>query len=116
MKASRLLTRQLIKTRHFLRNNMEYILFIHNNTDSPTTEGQWDSFFEDANKSGIFIGGSEISNQMQVGNKAVKDITNEIVGYMRFESDDKSKILTLLEKHPVIIQGGTVELCETPRT
>ena len=95
---------------------MEYILFIHNNTDSATTEEQWSSFFEDANKSGVFLGGSEIANQTQIGKKTVKNITNEIVGYMRFESEDKSKILTLLEKHPVIIQGGTVELCETPRT
>lgn len=24
---------------------MEYILFIHNNTDQPTTAAQWDAFF-----------------------------------------------------------------------
>jgi len=95
---------------------MEYILFIHNNTHSATTEEQWDLFFEAANKSGVFIGGSEITNQTQIGEKGVKNITNEIVGYMRFNSKDKSKILKLLEKHPVVIQGGTVELCETPRT
>ena len=37
---------------------MEYILFIHNNTDAATTKAQWDSFFAEANKSGIFQGGT----------------------------------------------------------
>ena len=95
---------------------MEYILFIHNNTDSATTTEQWDLFFAEANKSGVFLGGSEISNQTLIGNKAVNDITNDIGGFMRFESEDKSKILELLERHPVVIQGGTLELCETPKT
>lgn len=95
---------------------MEYILFIHNNTDSATTKAQWDAFFVEANKSGVFLGGSEIVNCTVVGNKPVADITNEIGGFMRFESEDKNKILALLEKHPVVIQGGTVSLCEMPKT
>lgn len=95
---------------------MEYILFIYNNTDSATTKEQWDTFFTEANKSGIFLGGSEIANHTVMGNKSVEDITNEIGGFMRFESEDKSKILALLEIHPVVIQGGTVELCEMPKT
>jgi len=95
---------------------MEYILFIHKNTDFDTTEEQWHSFFSEANKSGIFLGGSEISNQMLIGKKAVKNITSKIGGFMRFETEDKNKVLALLEKHPVIIQGGTLELCEMPKT
>ncbi len=94
---------------------MEYILFIHSNTDSVTTDDQWNSFFIEAKKSGVFQGGSEISNQSQIGNKFVQKITNNIAGFMRFESDDKNKILSLLEKHPVILQGGTLELCEMPK-
>lgn len=95
---------------------MEYILFIHNNTDVPTTDEQWQAFFEVANNSGIFQGGSEISNQNQIGNKSVQSITDTVVGIMRFESEDKNKVLSLLEKHPVLIQGGTLELCEMPRS
>jgi hypothetical protein len=95
---------------------MEYILFIHNNTEAVTTEDQWQSFFSEAKKSGIFQGGSEISNQYQIGKKPVQKITNNIGGFMRFESDDRNKILALLEKHPVIIQGGTLELCEMPKS
>jgi len=95
---------------------MEYILFIHNNTDAVTTEDQWQSFFTAAKNSGVFQGGSEISNQYQIGKKTVQQITNNISGVMRFKSDDKNKILALLEKHPVIIQGGTLELCEMPKS
>ncbi len=95
---------------------MEYILFIHNNTDSNTTSEQWDAFFIAAKNSGIFQGGSEISNQHQIGRKSVSTITNNIVGVMHFESNDKNKILALLEKHPVFLQGGTLELCEMPKT
>ena len=95
---------------------MEYILFIHNNTDANTTPEQWDAFFIAAKKSGTFQGGSEISNQYQIGKKSVSKITDSIVGVMRFESNDKCKILAILEKHPVYLQGGTLELCEMPKT
>jgi hypothetical protein len=95
---------------------MEYILFIHNNKDAATTEEQWQAFFTEANNSGVFQGGSEISNQSQIGNKPVNKITDNIGGFMRFESEDKNIILALLEKHPVILQGGTLELCEMPKS
>ena len=95
---------------------MEYIVFIHSNTDTETTEEQWEVFFTAANDSGIFQGGSEISNHTQIGNKSVQIITNTIAGFMRFETENKNTVLALLEKHPVIIQGGTLELCEMPKS
>ena len=95
---------------------MEYILFIHNNTDTVTTEEQWQTFFTMAKSSGVFQGGSEIANQLQIGSKPIQKITDTIGGFMRFKSEDKNTILALLEKHPVIIQGGTLELCEMPKS
>ena len=95
---------------------MEYILFIHKNTDSSPTNKEWDEFFIAAIKSGLFLGGSEISNQIQIGNKPIRKITDSIGGFMRFESKDKNAILELFEKHPVVMQDGTVELCEMPNT
>ena len=95
---------------------MEYVVFIHNNTDTNTKEEQWESFFNAARESGVFNGGSEIANQFQIGNKPVQKITSSIVGIMCFESESKNKILKLLEQHPVIMQGGTLELCEMPKT
>jgi len=95
---------------------MEYILFIHSNTDSESTCQQWNEFFIADKDSGLFLGGSEISNQIQIGDKPVQKITDSINGFMRFESNDKKSILGLLKKHPVVIQGGTLELCEMPKT
>ena len=95
---------------------MEYILFIHKNINTETTRKQWEEFFIEANESGIFLGGSEISNQTQIGNKSVQKITDNIGGFMRFEAEKKDTILKLLKKHPVFIQGGTLELCEMPKS
>lgn len=95
---------------------MEYILFIHNNVDQSPTEEQWNTFFTAANESGMFIGGSEISTGIQVGTKKAQLVSNNLVGYMRFETSEVNKLHELLELHPVIIQGGTLELCETPKT
>lgn len=95
---------------------MEYILFIHNNTESETTATEWESFFEAARKSGLFLGGSEIANRTLIGRKDVTDITKSIAGFMRFESDSIEAVKSLLGKHPVLIHGGTLELCEMPKT
>ncbi|MEH6456303.1 MAG: hypothetical protein V7749_08265 [Cocleimonas sp.] len=95
---------------------MEYILFIHKNTDSASTSQQWDEFFIAANESDLFVGGSEIANQVRIGDKPVRKITDYIGGFMRFKSKDKNILLELLKKHPVVMQGGTIELCEMPKS
>jgi len=94
---------------------MEYIVFIHNNTDNETADEQWHSFFSLATESGIFQGGSEIYKSEALGDKAIPEITKTIAGFMRFDTDDKSKLNRLLEKHPVIIEGGSLEICEMPK-
>ena len=33
-----------------------------------------------------------------------------------FDSANRQQILDLLEKHPVVIHGGSVELCELPES
>jgi hypothetical protein len=95
---------------------MEYILFIHNDADKPACHQQWQDFFLAAHKSGVFRGGSEISNQIKIGHKDIYKITDHVDGFMRFEAEDKQLILALLEKHPVAIEGGTLELCEMPKS
>ncbi|MEM7707803.1 MAG: hypothetical protein AAF358_19785 [Pseudomonadota bacterium] len=95
---------------------MEYILFIHNNTESDTSKEEWDSFFDSAIQSGLFRGGSEIGNRSQLGRKPVTDITVSIGGFMRFETEDFDSLVSLLEQHPVVTHGGTLELCELPKT
>lgn len=94
----------------------QYILLIHGHTKSPTQAKEWDDFFAAARASGIFKGGSEIGTRELIGDKDAALSTNHVVGYMRFDSDEKSKILDLLNMHPVVLNGGTVELCELPKS
>jgi hypothetical protein len=35
---------------------------------------------------------------------------------MRFDADDKQALLDLLATHPNLVHGGTVELCELPKS
>lgn len=95
---------------------MEYILFIHDNTDKTTEEEDWDRFLALARSSGLFQGGSEIGKRIQLGSKEVSDTTKSVSGYMRFESRDVEELLNLLNEHPVLRNGGTLELCELPKT
>ena len=95
---------------------MEYILFIHSNVDTSTSDTQWSEFFVAARESGIFRGGSEIANSAQLGSKPVAPITDTIGGFMRFDTDDVGKLQELLALHPTLLQGGTLELCEMPKT
>jgi len=100
----------------FKEDKMEFILFIHKNTDQNTTSEQWESFFNSANESGIFLGGNEIASQIRKGKKSVSTITYSIGGFMRFEAENENLVLELLEKHPVFVQGGTLELCEMTKS
>lgn len=91
---------------------MEYIALIHKNTDSMTTSDEWNRFFQVATESGMFRGGSEIGKRHTFGSKRVSDTTANVGGYMRFDADDLSQLKELLDKHPVVEHGGTIELCE----
>lgn len=95
---------------------MEYILLIHNNHSTPIAEHQWNSFLAEARASGIFLGGSAIANRIQLGNKDVPSILDTIDGFMRFETNDIEALRTLLQRHPVLLNEGTFELCEMPKT
>ena len=94
---------------------MEYITFMHNNVDTEPTREEWDQFFGLARESGLFRGGSAIGRRSTIGNKEVPDSTDQIGGYMRFDSETLGKLAVLLEQHPIVLHGGTVELCELPK-
>ena len=95
---------------------MEYIALIHKNYDSMPTSDEWSRFFNLAIDTGMFKGGSEIGKRHALGKKEVSDATLNVVGYMRFDSDDLNLLKELLKKHPVIEHGGTIELCEMPES
>jgi len=94
---------------------MQYILLIHNNVTSDTTQEEWQYFFAIAGDSGLFKGGSEIGLREKIGNTQSAS-SQHIAGYMRFDAPDKQAILELLKLHPVVLHGGTVELCEMPKS
>ena len=94
----------------------QYILLIHGNTTTTPSGEDWDRFFEAASQSGLFRGGSEIGERLIVGNPEVSESTDHIAGFMRFDSDDITRVLDLLEQHPTVLHGGSVELCEMPRS
>jgi hypothetical protein len=94
----------------------QYLLLIETNTKTRTRQEEWDEFFKSARESGLFQGGSAIGKQEIVGDADSAHSTDFIGGYMNFDSDDKQKILDLLQKHPVAMHGGSMHLCEVPKT
>jgi hypothetical protein len=95
---------------------MQYIALIHRNTDTTPTSAEWDHFFEVAGETGMFKGGSAIGTRHTLGRKTVPDTTQDVGGFMRFDSEHLSQLNKLLESHPVIKHGGTIELCEMPES
>jgi len=94
----------------------QYLLLIQNNAKSQSTPAEWDAFFAAARASGMFEGGSALGDRAMIGDAASAKSTRHIGGYMRFDTDDKARLLELLQRHPVVVHGGSVELCEMPRT
>ncbi len=95
---------------------MQYIALIHKNGDSTPTAAEWDHFIKVATETGIFKGGSAIGARLGIGKKDVVDTTEHVGGYMRFDTDNPHQLHELLKDHPVIRNGGTIELCEMPTT
>ena len=94
----------------------QYLLLIQRNTKTSPSAGEWDQFFTAAQQSGFFKGGSALGERWVVGDPESAERTDHIVGFMRFDSADKRALLDLLRKHPVVIHGGAVELCEMPKS
>jgi hypothetical protein len=95
---------------------MEYIAFIHGNGDTTPSRDEWDHFVAVASRSGLFRGGSAIGKRSTIGAKDVPDTTQHVGGYMRFDADSLGDLNDLLTQHPVVVHGGTIEICELPKT
>ncbi len=94
----------------------QYIVLIHSNVASEPTAEEWEAFFDAARESGMFRSGSAIEKRTIVGDGRAAGATEQIVGYMRFDSDDEGQLLELLKRHPIVAHDGSVELCELPKT
>lgn len=96
------------------RHMNQYLLLIHGNETSASTEAEWGAFFARAKASGFFSGGSEVGAKVMLG--AAGPTSDHIAGYMRFDCDDRTALLELLKLHPVVLHGGSIELCDLPRS
>ena len=95
---------------------MDYITFMHGNSDTDASKESWDEFFRIARESGFFRGGSAMGTRTTLGDKAVPDISEHVGGYMKFETDTLDELKSLLSHHPTYLSGGTIEICELPKT
>lgn len=94
----------------------QYLVLIQGNTKVRASAEEWIQFLGDARESGWFRGGSEIGERITVGDTGSAKPTDHIVGYLRFDTDDESGLLALLANCPAVRCGGSVELCELPKT
>mgnify|MGYP000162112815 CR=1 FL=1 len=95
---------------------MQYIAFIHSNHESTIRPDEWERFIKLARNAGMFQGGSELGERHAIGATNVPDSTKVIDGFMRFDSDNLPHLLALLDSHPCIQHGGTIELREMPNS
>ncbi|MEK6260767.1 MAG: hypothetical protein AABP62_19380 [Planctomycetota bacterium] len=94
----------------------QYILLIHDNVKTEATAAEWNQFLAAARQSGLFEGGSAMGKRVVLGDTQSAKSSDHIVGYMRFDAEDKQQLLDLLKRHPVVMHGGSVELCEMPKS
>jgi hypothetical protein len=87
---------------------MEYIALIHKEAETNPTDEEWSHFFELAESSGMFRGGSTIGKRHAIGSQLISGSTDQIGGYMRFDSDELDALKGLLLQHPVILHGGAI--------
>lgn len=98
---------------------MEYITFMQKSKVAGATgasEEEWDRFFDLAKESGLFRGGRAIDGRTTIGGNEAPDITEHIGGYMGFDAETLDELTALLEQHPTVVHGGTVEVCEMPKS
>jgi len=95
---------------------MEYLVLIHNNSKTPANQAEWTEFVTRAKDTGMFRGGSELGTRELIGRVDAVQSSTHIGGFMRFDSNDKARLLELLEFLPVVSHGGTIELCEMPKS
>ncbi len=94
---------------------MQYITFMHANTEVQGSEEEWNAFFARAQASGLFSGGSAMGKRWTVG-KPADTLSDGLAGYMRFDAENIEDLLELLAAHPIIRGGGTIEFCEMPKS
>jgi len=102
-------------TRDFRMN--DYLFLTHRLPQGPSEpEGAWPSYLDRLRRTGHFSGGSAIGGGLSVSRSGTTpDTSSHLTGYIRVSADSIDEACKLLEGHPVIEAGGTVEVRELPR-
>jgi len=95
---------------------MQYLLLIHRETKSAPKAEEWTDFISRVQASGMFRGGSELGARELVGDGGRATSTAQVAGFMRFDAEDREALMDLLQSHPVLVHGGSIELCEMPES
>ena len=77
--------------------------------------GDWNIYIDRLTKTGLFRGGSALSNGL-CANTQVTKRSCTVTGFMRFEASTIQQIHALLAGNPVYESGGEVELLELIET
>lgn len=83
---------------------------------SSAPSGAWAPYLDRLRRTGHFSGGSAIGGGLSVSRSGVtSDTTSHLTGYIRISAHSIEDACKLLEGHPVIDAGGTIEVRELPR-
>lgn len=77
----------------------------------PGGKGDWMSYINTLQESGLFRGGSVLGNGVNIG-KDQPDQPCTVTGFMRFEADDIAQVRALINGNPDYESGGQVEILE----
>lgn len=95
----------------------EYILLMHNDTETQIGGEQWDVYLEELNTRNLLRGGSEIGSGMCMRKlDSAPEISKHINGYVKIEAKDLAQARKLVNGNPVYEAGGTVEIRELPQS
>jgi hypothetical protein len=94
----------------------EYILLMHDDA-SAADENGWEPYVRRLQQGGFFEGGSAIGDGVCTRKSgAAPPITRHLAGYIRVCAESIDQAQFRLTGNPVFEAGGTVEICELPRT
>ena len=97
----------------------DYIFMLHNDArdDGHSRNDEWAAYIAKLQQAGVFQGGIAIGDGVCVSkNGAPPDITPQLTGFIRVQSESLSRAQELVQGNPVFEAGGTVEIREIPKS
>ncbi len=93
----------------------DFILLMHNDTQTPENSKLWELYLSSLRQIGAFEGGSSIgagTTRRRFAEPA--PLSAHLTGFIRITAKDLDEAKRLVEGNPVLEAGGTVEIRELP--